>query len=78
LKALLNGYVKKHELGVISAVKELEKLCKDIIKHHEKVVSDYKKGRKEALNYLVGQVMRATKGKASPKELKQIFTKLIN
>jgi len=74
----VNSYVKEHKLRVISAVKELEKLCKDIIRQHEKVVSDYKKGRKEALNFLVGQVMRATKGKASPKELKEIFTKLIN
>jgi len=74
----VNEYVKKHKLGAISGVEELEKICKGVIKQHEKVVNDYKNGRKEALNFLVGQVMRATKGKASPKELKQIFTKLIN
>ncbi len=74
----VNSYVKEHKLGVISGVEELEKICKDVIKKNNKVVSDYKKGRKEALNFLVGQVMKATKGKASPKELKEVFTKLIN
>ncbi len=73
----VTNYVKKHKLEAISGVEKLEKICKDVIKQHEKVVSDYKKGRKEALNFLVGQVMRATKGKASPKELKQIFIKLL-
>jgi len=53
----VNKYVKKHKLGAISGVEELEKICKDVIKQHEKVVNDYKNGRKEALNFLVGQVM---------------------
>ncbi|MBA3064545.1 Asp-tRNA(Asn)/Glu-tRNA(Gln) amidotransferase subunit GatB, partial [Candidatus Woesearchaeota archaeon] len=74
----VNEYVKKHKLEAISGVEELEKICKDVIKKNNKVVSDYKKGRKEALHFLIGQVMKATKGKASPKELKEIFTKLIN
>jgi len=74
----VTNYIKENKLGVISGVEELEKICREVIKNNNKVVSDYKKGRKEALNFLVGQVMKATKGKASPKELKEIFTKLIN
>jgi len=74
----INSCVKEHKLMAISGVKELEKICRDVILKNPKVVSDYKKGRKEALHFLIGQVMKATKGKASPKELKQIFTKLIN
>jgi len=70
-------YVKENKLESISDSEEIEKICKEVIKQHEKVVSDYKNGRKEALNFLVGQVMRATKGKASPKELKQVFIKLL-
>jgi len=73
----VNSYVKEHNLKVISGVEELEKLCKDVIKKNNKVVSDYKKGRKQALNFLVGQIMKATKGKASPKEVNEILRKLI-
>ena len=73
----VNSYVKEHKLSAISGVKELEKICKDIMKKNNKVVSDYKKGRKEALHFLIGQVMRATKGKASPKEVNEILRKLI-
>ncbi len=71
-------YVKENKLESISDKGELEKLCKDVIKNNKNVVDDYKSGKKEALNYLVGQVMRATKGKASPKELNEIFKKLIS
>ena len=73
----VNSYVKEHKLGAISGVEELEKICKDVIKKNNKVVSDYKKGRKEALNFLVGQVMKATKGKASPKHVNEIIKRLI-
>jgi len=73
----VNSYVKEHNLKVISGVEELEKLCRDVIKKNNKVVSDYKKGRKQALNFLVGQIMKATKGKASPKHVNEIIKKLI-
>ncbi|MDD5086703.1 MAG: Asp-tRNA(Asn)/Glu-tRNA(Gln) amidotransferase subunit GatB [Candidatus Nanoarchaeia archaeon] len=71
-------YVKQEKLESISDTDELEQICKDVIKNNQKVVDDYKNGRKEALNYLVGQVMRTTKGKASPKELNELFKKLID
>ena len=70
-------YVNKENLGVIAGSSELEKLCKDAIKAHPAVVADYKSGKQEALNFLVGQVMKVTKGKAKPQELKEIFVKLL-
>jgi len=73
----VNSYVKKHKLMAIFGVEELEKLCRNVVKNNNKVVSDYKKGRKEALNYLVGQVMKATKGKASPKHVNEIIKRLV-
>ena len=38
----------------------------DISAVNPKVVEDYKAGKKAALGFLVGQVMKATEGKASP------------
>jgi len=37
-----------------------------VIKENPKSVDDFKEGKEKALNYLVGQVMRYTKGRAKP------------
>lgn len=47
---------------------ELEGVIKGVIDKNRKSVEDYKKGRGNALQFLVGQVMVATKGKANPKK----------
>lgn len=70
-------YVKKHGLGAVSDKGEIEKFCKEAIKENPNAVEDYKKGEENALNFIVGQVMRKTKGKATPKEVNDILKKLI-
>jgi aspartyl-tRNA(Asn)/glutamyl-tRNA(Gln) amidotransferase subunit B len=37
-----------------------------VLAEHAKVVEDYRAGKKAALGFLVGQVMKATQGKANP------------
>ena len=56
----------------------LEKLAKDILAANEKSVNDYKNGKTNALGYLVGQCMKASKGKANPGIVKEIITKYLN
>ena len=73
----VDEYVKKKGLEAVSDTGELEKYCKEAIKESSRAVEDYKKGEKKALNFIVGQVMRKTKGKASPKEVNEIIRKLI-
>lgn len=73
----VNEYVEKEGLEAVSDVGELEKYCKEAIAENPKAVEDYKKGEKKALNFIVGQVMRKTKGKATPKEVNEIIRKLI-
>lgn len=53
--------------------KELEKVVKSIISANPNVVNDYKSGKQSALQYLVGQGMKETKGSANPNLLKEIF-----
>jgi aspartyl-tRNA(Asn)/glutamyl-tRNA(Gln) amidotransferase subunit B len=65
--------IEKEGFRTISSEEELEKIIKDVIKKNEKSVADYRKGKKEALGFLVGQVMRETKGQADP----QIANKLL-
>lgn len=48
-------------------IKLLNSVIKDVIKNNEKVVFDYKKGKQNAIMFLVGQVMKQIKGKAEAK-----------
>ena len=71
-------YVKNEGLGAVSDKDTLEKYCKEAISDSQKAVEDYKAGNEKALNFVVGQVMRKTKGKATPNEVNEIIKKLIN
>ncbi|MBI2208162.1 Asp-tRNA(Asn)/Glu-tRNA(Gln) amidotransferase subunit GatB [Candidatus Woesearchaeota archaeon] len=73
----VNEYVKKEKLEAVSDTKEIEKYCIEAIIEHPQAVADYKHGEKEALNFIVGAVMKKTKGKATPKEVNEIIKRLI-
>lgn len=65
--------VKEKGLMQISDEGELRKLVIEIIENNEQSVQDYKNGKDRALGFLVGQAMKATKGKANP----QLINKLL-
>ena len=65
-------------LRVISGKEELEKICDTIIKENQKTVQDFKKGKRQALQFLIGQAMQKTKGRASPKIVAEILTKKLD
>ncbi|MBI4168247.1 MAG: Asp-tRNA(Asn)/Glu-tRNA(Gln) amidotransferase subunit GatB [Candidatus Aenigmarchaeota archaeon] len=52
---------------------DLNTIIKEILDKNEKAVNDYKTGRKEAFEYLVGQVMKITKGSADPEEIRRLL-----
>jgi aspartyl-tRNA(Asn)/glutamyl-tRNA(Gln) amidotransferase subunit B len=58
------------ELGLLGVVKddEVKAAVKQAIEENPKAVDDYLAGQKASLNFLVGQVMRITRGKADPGE----------
>ena len=70
-------YVKREGLEAVSDIAELEKYCRKAIEENPQAVEDYKKGEKKALNFIVGAVMRKTKGKATPKEVNEIILRMI-
>ncbi len=55
----------------------LEKIIKEIIHKNPGQVEQYKKGKTNVLQFLIGQTMAATHGKANPKIVSQIFKKLL-
>ena len=58
--------VKEKGLIQISDTSEIEKAIDEIISQNEKQVEEYKSGKDKVFGFFVGQVMRATKGKANP------------
>jgi len=72
--------IEEKGLVQITDVSEIEKIIEEVITKNLKVVQDYKKGKENAFQFLIGQVMIATKGKANPqivnKILKETLTKV--
>ncbi len=56
---------------------EIERICREVVEECKKAVEDYKSGKRQALDYLVGQVMKRTRGKADPAETARIIRSLI-
>ncbi|MGZ7068893.1 MAG: Asp-tRNA(Asn)/Glu-tRNA(Gln) amidotransferase subunit GatB, partial [Methanobacterium sp.] len=52
----------------VSDVESVMKAVKQAIDENPQAVSDYHEGKKGAMNFLIGQVMRLTRGKADPGE----------
>ena len=58
--------VEKKGLAQVSDTGAIEKFCDDAIAANPKSAADFKAGNANALNFLKGQVMKASKGKANP------------
>jgi aspartyl-tRNA(Asn)/glutamyl-tRNA(Gln) amidotransferase subunit B len=58
--------VKELDLGQIESEDEVVSAIEKVIQESPKAVQDYKGGKETALTYLVGQVMRETRGRARP------------
>ena len=65
--------VDRRDLRQISDASALEKLVSDAIAKNPKQVADYRAGKEKALQSLVGQVMKASQGKANPAQVNEIL-----
>jgi aspartyl-tRNA(Asn)/glutamyl-tRNA(Gln) amidotransferase subunit B len=57
---------------------EILNYCREAIEENPKAVQDYFNGKKQALNFLVGQVMKKTKGRADPGETAKLIAEMLN
>ncbi len=69
--------IAEKKLSLISDEAELEKIIREILSKTPKPVEDYKKGKETALQFLIGQIMAQTKGKANPEIASKILKKLL-
>ena len=65
--------IAKRGLRQISDEGSIEKIVDEVLASNAKQVEDYRAGREKAFNSLVGQVMKATKGKANPAQVNEIL-----
>jgi len=70
--------IAKKGISMISSEKELEKIVFEVIEKNPQSVADYLSGKEKALHYLIGQVMRATRGQADPEMVKNILVKKLS
>jgi len=70
--------IKKKGLTQITDEAAILSLIDEVISENEKVVDDYLSGKQQALGFLVGQLMKKTKGKANPKLANELLQKRIN
>lgn len=70
--------IEEKKLAQISDEGLIEAVVVKVISGNPAVIEDYKKGKKNALTFLVGLVMKETKGKANPKMVNELLQKKID
>ena len=65
--------IEEKGLSQIICSDEIEKLVDKVLSDNPKSIEDFKAGKTQAVGYLMGQVMKASKGKANPPVAKQMI-----
>jgi aspartyl-tRNA(Asn)/glutamyl-tRNA(Gln) amidotransferase subunit B len=73
-----DAYLGRMGLRQISDSGAIERICDDVIAANPKQAEDYRAGKEKAFNSLVGQVMKATKGKANPQQVNEILKRKLS
>ena len=63
--------------GQITDAGELQAIIRDVVEKHAGPVAEYRGGKPTAFNFLVGQVMKATRGKANPKLVNDLLKQIL-
>ncbi|KPJ57259.1 hypothetical protein AMJ49_01490 [Parcubacteria bacterium DG_74_2] len=70
--------IEEKGLSQITKETEIEEVVKEVISKNQKAVLDYKKGKEASVQFLIGQVMKETKGRANPEIVRKIFKKILS
>lgn len=65
--------IEEKGLSQISCSDEIEKLVDEVLNNNPKSIEDFKARKIKAVGFLMGQVMKASKGKANPQVAKQMI-----
>ena len=69
----VDALIAKEGLKQISDAGAIEALIDEVLSKNEKMVGEFRAGKQKAFNALVGQAMKATRGKANPRQVNEIL-----
>ena len=72
------GIVKQKGIEQLSDVSAIETLCNEVIAANPKPVTDFRAGNVASLNFLKGQVIKLSKGKANPQLVGEILERKLS
>ena len=70
-------YVKQNKMEMVSDTGAIRKVVEDVLAQNEKAVNEYKGGKAASFNFLIGQCMRALRGKAPAAEVTKILKEIL-
>ena len=70
-------YVEENNLAQVTDLSAFRPIIEQVIAENEKSVSEYKAGKTQAMGYIMGQAMRALKGKAPAQEVQKILKEIL-
>ncbi len=73
-----DAIIEQRGLKQLSDAGAIEKRVDEVLATNAKLVDDYRAGKDKAFNALVGQVMKATQGKANPSQVNEILRRKIS
>jgi aspartyl-tRNA(Asn)/glutamyl-tRNA(Gln) amidotransferase subunit B len=69
----LPKFIAEKEKDMTMSEEEINGIIKEVIKEYPETVEQYKTGKTTVLEFLIGQVMKITKGQANPDKIRKIF-----
>jgi len=67
------GVVEKHGMVQLSDPAQLLPIIQNVLDNNAQSIEDFKNGKDRAVGFLVGQIMKQTKGKANPGVVNQLL-----
>ena len=72
-EATIAEIIEKHGLQQMTDTGAIEAMVDEVLANNAKAVEQFKSGNEKALNAIVGQVMKASKGKANPAQVQELI-----
>lgn len=72
------SYVKENNLGVMTDTDAIRSVIEKVVSENTKSVEEYKSGKEKAIQYLIGQSMRALRGQAPAAEVTKILHEILD
>lgn len=74
----IKDILSKNNITLLNDTDSLSKIIKEVLDENEASVKDYKSGKQNAIKYLMGMVMKKTKGAANPKMVNDLLIELLS